>query len=72
MLEQAGFPLDRKSYFKFRHRALSAGKDQFACLVVALEYAGFIFKCRMEEEVDQQSGEVVDTHSATAILVCSS
>ena len=61
VLEQAGFPLDRKGYYNLRHRALSAEKDEFAGLVVALEDAGFVFECRMEEEIDQQSGEVVDT-----------
>ena len=61
VLEQAGFPLDRKSYYNLRHRSLSAEKDDFASLVVALEDAGFVFECRMEEEVDTQSDQVVDT-----------
>ncbi|ERF69261.1 hypothetical protein EPUS_03965 [Endocarpon pusillum Z07020] len=60
VLEQAGFPLDRKSYYNLRHRALSAEKDEFAGLVVALEDAGFVFECRMEEEIDQQSGETAE------------
>jgi hypothetical protein len=61
VLEQAGFPLDCKSYYNLRHRAFSAGKDEFAGLVVALKDAGFIFECRIEEEIDQKSGEVVNT-----------
>jgi hypothetical protein len=62
VLEQAGFPLDRKAYYNLRHRALSAQKDEFAGLVVALEEAGFIYECRVEEEIDQ-AGKVVDAQS---------
>jgi len=60
VLEQANFPLDRKSYYRLRHRAVSAEKDDFADLVIALEDAGFVFECRMEEELNSQ-GEIVDT-----------
>ena len=60
VLEQTGFPLDRKSYYNLRHRGLSAEKDDFAGLVVALENAGFEFECRMEEELDSE-GKVTDT-----------
>lgn len=60
VLEQTGFPLDRNSYYNLRHRALSAEKDDFAGLVVALEDAGFEFECRMEEELNSQ-GQIVDT-----------
>ncbi|KAF7508230.1 hypothetical protein GJ744_009527 [Endocarpon pusillum] len=59
VLEQTGFPLDRKSYYNLRHRTLSAEKDEFAGLVVALEDAGFVFDCRMEEEIEND--KVIDT-----------
>ena len=61
MLKQAGFPLNHKSYYNLRHRALSAEKDEFTGLIIALKDAGFVFKCRIKEEIDQQSGKVVDT-----------
>ena len=60
VLEQTGFPLDRKSYYNLRYRGLSAEKDDFAGLIVALENAGFEFECRMEEELDSE-GKVTDT-----------
>ncbi len=60
VLKQAGFPLDRKSYYNLRHRTLSTKQEEFAGLVVALEDASFVFKCRMEEEVNEH-GKVVDT-----------
>jgi hypothetical protein len=52
VLEQVGFPLDRSSYYNIRSRAVSADSNEFAGLVVALEEAGFIFECRIEEEFD--------------------
>ena len=60
VLEQTGFPLDRKSYYNLRHRGLSADKDDFAGLIVALEDAGFVFECRIKEELDPE-GQVIDT-----------
>jgi hypothetical protein len=59
VLKQAGFPLDHKVYYNLRHLALSAEKDEFAGLRVALEEAGFVYECRVEEEIDQ-AGKVVD------------
>ena len=40
---------------------LSAEKDEFAGLIVALEDADFIFECCMEEEIDWESGKIIDT-----------
>ena len=60
VLEQAGFPLDRNTYYNLRHRSVSADKDDFAGLVVALEDAGFVFECRIEEEIDPYTGKVLD------------
>jgi len=60
VLEQTGFPFDRKSYYNLCHRTISAEKDEFAGLVVALEDAGFMYECRMKEELNK-SGQVVDT-----------
>jgi hypothetical protein len=45
VLEQAGFPLDRNTYYNLRHRSVSADRDDFAGLVVALKDAGFVFEC---------------------------
>ncbi|ERF72882.1 hypothetical protein EPUS_08495 [Endocarpon pusillum Z07020] len=56
VLEQVGFPLDRNSYYNIRSRVASAEQNEFAALVVALEEAGFIFECRIEEEFDSESG----------------
>jgi hypothetical protein len=60
VLEQIGFPLDRSTYYNIRSRAVSAERNEFAGLVVALEEAGFIFECRVEEEIDPDTDEVVD------------
>jgi hypothetical protein len=60
VLEQVGFPLDRSTYYNIRDRTASTGRDEFASLVVALEEAGFIFECRMEEEFDSQTSAVTD------------
>ena len=59
VLEQADFPLDRSTYYNIRERKISASNDEFSGLVVALEEAGFIFECRMEEEINNE-GKVVD------------
>ena len=60
VLEQSVFPLDRHTYYNIRSRSISADQDDFAALIVALEDAGFIFECRMEEELDPVSNEVID------------
>lgn len=60
VLEQAGFPLDQKSYYNLRHQTLSTKKDEFASLVVALENASFIFDCCMKEEIDKND-KIIDT-----------
>jgi MULE transposase domain len=60
VLEQVGFPLDRSTYYNIRDRTASAGRDEFAGLVVALEEAGFIFECRMEEEFDSRTNVITD------------
>ncbi|ERF71028.1 hypothetical protein EPUS_03308 [Endocarpon pusillum Z07020] len=60
VLEQVGFPLDRNTYYNIRSRAVSAEHTEFAGLVVALEEAGFIFECRIEEEIDSQTDTVVN------------
>jgi len=52
VLEQVGFPLDRNTYYNIRSRGISAALNEFSGLVVALEEAGFIFECRIEEEFD--------------------
>ena len=54
MLKQAGFPLNHKSYYNLRHQTLSAEKDDFAGLIIALIDAGFESKCRIEEELNSQ------------------
>jgi hypothetical protein len=60
VLEQVGFPLDRNSYYNIRSRATSADSNEFARLVVALEEAGFIFECRIEEEFNPITDKVID------------
>ncbi len=60
VLEQVGFPLDRNIYYNIRSRAVSAEQNEFAGLVVALEEAGFIFECRVEEEFDSETDIVAD------------
>ena len=60
VLEQVGFPLDRNTYYNIRDRTASADRNEFAGLVVALEEAGFIFECRMEEEFDPETNAVID------------
>jgi MULE transposase domain len=60
VLEQVGFPLDRSTYYNIRDRTVSTGRDEFAGLVVALEEAGFIFECRIEEEFDSRTNAVTD------------
>jgi hypothetical protein len=60
VLEQIGFPLDRSTYYNIRDRTASANRDKFAGLVVALEEAGFIFECRIEEEFDPETNAVTD------------
>lgn len=59
VLEQVGFPLDRNTYYNIRSRAVSAEQNDFAGLVVALEEAGFIFECRVEEEIDPDTNAIV-------------
>lgn len=39
---------------------LSAEKDEFAGLVVALENAGFIFDCCMKEKIDEND-KIINT-----------
>jgi hypothetical protein len=60
VLKQVGFPLDRSSYYNIRSRVVSAESNKFAGLVVALKDAGFVFKCRMEEETDPETKIVTD------------
>ena len=60
VLEQVGFPLDRHTYYNIRDRTASAEPSEFAALVVALEEAGFVFECRVEEEIDAETGAVID------------
>lgn len=60
VLEQIGFPLDRNTYYNMRDRTASAEPNEFAALVAALEDAGFIFECRIEEEIHTQTGVVID------------
>jgi MULE transposase domain len=43
-----------------RDRTASAEPNEFAALVAALEDAGFIFECRIEEEIHTQTGVVID------------
>jgi hypothetical protein len=45
VLKQIGFPLDCNTYYNIRSRKVSADLDEFAGLIMALEDAGFIFKC---------------------------
>jgi hypothetical protein len=52
VLEQAGFPLNCKSYYNLCYRAISAEKNEFAGLIITFKDAGFVFKCRIEEEID--------------------
>lgn len=52
VLDQAHFPLDRSTYYNIRHRPFSANQDEFSGLIAALEEEGFIFECRIEEELD--------------------
>jgi hypothetical protein len=59
VLKQAGFSLNRKVYYNLYYQALSAEKDEFTGLVIALKEAGFVYKCRVEEEINQ-AGKVVD------------
>ena len=60
VLEQSGFPLDRHTYYNIRSRSISAEKDEFAGLIVALEDAGFEFECRVDEEYNKETNELVD------------
>jgi hypothetical protein len=59
VLEQVGFPLDRNTYYNIRSRAVSAKQNEFAGLIVALEEAGFLFECCVEEEIDPSTNAVV-------------
>jgi hypothetical protein len=59
VLEQVGFPLDHNTYYNIRSRAVSAEQNELAGLVVALEEAGFLFECRVEEGIDPDTGAVV-------------
>jgi hypothetical protein len=60
VLEQIGFPLDRNTYYNIRDRIVSAEQNKFADLIVALEKAGFIFECRIEEEFDLKTNAVIN------------
>ena len=60
VLEQVGFPLDRYTYYNIRDRTASAEPNEFAALIVALKEAGFVFKCRIEEEINTETGVVTD------------
>jgi MULE transposase domain len=59
VLEQVGFPLDRNTYYNIRSRPVSAKHDEFAGLIVALEEAGFLFECCVEEELDPNTNAVI-------------
>jgi hypothetical protein len=48
------------TYYNIRERTASTERNEFASLVVALEEAGFIFKCRMEEEFDPETDAIID------------
>ena len=61
MLKQAGFSFNHKSYYYLYHHALSAEKDKFTGHITAVKDAGFVFKCRIKEEINQQSGKIVNT-----------
>ena len=60
VLKQVGFSLDRHTYYNIRDRTASAEPNEFAALIVALKEAGFIFECRIEEEINAETGVVID------------
>jgi hypothetical protein len=60
ILEQVGFPLDRHTYYNIRDRTASAEPNEFAALIVALEEAGFVFECWIEEEINTETDVVID------------
>jgi hypothetical protein len=60
VLEQVGFPLDHYTYYNIRDRTASAELNEFAALIVALKEAGFIFKCRIKEEINTETGVIID------------
>jgi hypothetical protein len=52
--------LDRHTYYNIRDRTASAEPNEFAALIVALKEAGFVFECRIEEEINTETGVIID------------
>jgi hypothetical protein len=59
VLEQVGFSLDHNTYYNIRSRAVSTEQNEFASLVAALDEAGFLFECHVEEEINPNTDVVV-------------
>ena len=55
VFEQTRFFLYRKIYYNIRSRTVSTEQNEFTGFIIVLEKTRFIFKCRIEKEIDLET-----------------
>ena len=60
VLEQTGFLLNRNIYYNIRSRIVSVKQNEFIELVIVLKKTEFVFKYRIEEEIDSETSIVIN------------
>jgi len=52
VLDQAGLSIDRTTYYHLKRQTSASSHEGFQALIASLEEAGFLYRCRFEEQVN--------------------